>query len=381
MSAEHLDRRVALARAHVRTIDADALFVSHLPNLAWLTGFFASSGGLLLTLADPALHLITDFRYAHAAGRLGDRGQLPSDTRITITDRSVDEAAAALVETAGCEAVAVESDHLTLRRARRLEARLPKGARLVATDPFLEQMRAIKDGVELRIYREAAARLAEVARRVPALLGQGRSERDIAADIDHAIKRGGFDRTPFDTIVASGPNSALPHARPTSRRLRGGDPVVLDFGGVYKGYCVDLTRTAFVGHPTKEFLGVFDAVSAAQAAAIAAVRDGIHASAVDAAARQVLADRGLGEAFGHATGHGLGIDVHEYPRIGAAPPDGEDPIIRAGMIVTIEPGAYRADLGGVRIEDDVHVLPGAGAGGGAEILTDIPRGLMIPGAQ
>ncbi len=376
MTAEHLDRRVALARAHVRTIDADALFVSHLPNLAWLTGFFPSSAGLLLTVDDDAVHLITDFRYARAVEQMQGRGELPSRTRVTITDRSVDEAAASLIGDTRCESVAVESDHLTLRRARRLESRLPKGARLVPAEPFLEPLRAIKDAVELQIYREAVVMLAEVVRRVPGLLEKGRPERDIAADIDHAMKRGGFDRSAFETIVASGPNSALPHARPTSRRLEAGDPVVLDFGGVYKGYSVDLTRTAFVGHPTKEFLRVFDAVSEARAAAVAAVRDGVHASAIDAAARQVLTDRGLGEAFGHATGHGLGIDVHEYPRIGPHQPDGDDPIIRAGMIFTIEPGAYVADLGGVRIEDDVHVLSG-----GVDVLTDIPRGLMTPGAQ
>jgi Xaa-Pro aminopeptidase len=152
--------------------------------------------------------------------------------------------------------------------------------------------------------------------------------------------------------------------------------VVLDFGGVYGGYCVDLTRTAFIGHPTESFLRLFDAVTEAQGAAIAAVRSGVHAGEVDAAARQALAARGLDRAFGHATGHGLGIDVHEYPRIGRPPADSEDPLLRGGMIVTIEPGVYIPDVGGVRIEDDVLVGPK-----GAEVLTDIPRGLMTPGAR
>jgi Xaa-Pro aminopeptidase len=194
--------------------------------------------------------------------------------------------------------------------------------------------------------------------------------------VDFELRRAGFERTAFETIVASGPNSALPHARPGSRRLGAGDAVVLDFGGVYKGYCVDLTRTGFIGHPPKSFSRLFNAVADAQAAAIAAVRSGVRASEVDGAARGLLAERGLDRAFGHATGHGLGIDVHEYPRIGRPTREAEDPLLRDGMVVTIEPGVYVPDVGGVRIEDDVLVGPD-----GAEVLTDIPRGLMTPGAR
>lgn len=374
MAAEHLDKRVGLARAHVAAIDADALFVSHLANVAWLTGFFASAGGALLT-AD-TLHLITDFRYAQAVERLRARGELPADTRVVISDRSVEEAVVTLLEERRCEALAIESEHMAVRRYRRLEARLPKGVRLIQAEPFLEQLRAVKDAAELSLYYEAAERLAEVAARLPSLLRVGRTERDVAADIDHALKHSGFQRPAFETIVASGPHSAQPHARPTGRRLEVGDPLVLDFGGVYGGYCVDLTRTAFMGQPPEAFLAVFEAVSAAQAAAIAAVRDGVRASQVDAAARHLLADRGLGEAFGHATGHGLGLDVHEYPRIGRQTAEADDPVMRTGMVVTIEPGAYVSDLGGVRIEDDVIVGPGGG-----EILTRIPRGLITAGAR
>jgi Xaa-Pro aminopeptidase len=365
---------MALARAQLLAIDADALFISHLPNIAWLTGFFGSSGGVLLT-AD-SLSLVTDFRYAGAIEILRAEKRMPEELLVTITDRSVDEAVIALIEQHHSENVAIESDHMAFRRYQRLEARLPKGTRLLAAEPFLEHLRAVKDPVEQGIYRQAVSTLAAMAAGLPGLLTIGRRERDVAADIDFAMKQSGFDRPAFETIVASGPNSALPHARPSDRELRAGDSVVLDFGGVYGGYCVDLTRTAFIGHPTEEFLRVFDAVGAAQAAAIAVVRDGVHASEVDAAARQLLSERGLGEAFGHATGHGLGIDVHEYPRIGRVTPDREDPVLQTGMIVTIEPGAYLPGLGGVRIEDDVLV-----GTGGAEVLTDIPRGLMIPGAR
>jgi Xaa-Pro aminopeptidase len=272
--------------------------------------------------------------------------------------------------------VAIEAEHVSVRRFAKLQAALPKGTHLVQAEPFLERLRARKDAVEIGIYRAAVERLAHVGRRLPALVVPGREEREIAADIDFELKRAGFERPAFETIVAAGPNSALPHARPTSRPVAPGDAVVLDFGGVYSGYCLDLTRTGFIGHPPESFLRMFDAVAEAQAAAIAHVRSGVHAGDVDRAARQVLATRGLGEAFGHATGHGLGIDVHEFPRIGRPMPDAEDPVLRDGMIVTIEPGVYIPGLGGVRIEDDVLVGPE-----GCEVLTDIPRGLMIPGAR
>lgn len=366
--------RVALARTHLTALDADALFVSHLPNVAWLTGFFGTSGGVLL--GRDALHLVTDFRYSVAVEESRARGELSPRTQVTITDRSVDEAIAALASEFRGDSIAIEAEHMSIRRYRRFEGRLRKGVRLIPAEPFLEQLRAIKDPIELAIYRDAAARLADVVEAIPARLRPGRVESELAAEIDFDLKRVGFQRSAFDTIVASGPNSALPHARPTARHLETGDPVVLDFGGVYGGYCVDLTRTAFIGHPPEAFLRVFEAVAAAQAAAIAVVRDGTPASEVDGAARGVLTDRGLGEAFGHATGHGLGLDVHEYPRLGKRTSDGEDPVLRTGMIVTIEPGAYLPGVGGVRIEDDVLVGPG-----GAEILTDIPRGLMAPGAR
>jgi len=374
VSPEHLDRRVASARAHVKALDANALLVTHLPNVAWLTGFFASAAAVVLTPS--ALHVLTDFRYQESVTNMLAAGELPSGTNITIAERGPDEAAVEILESSGADAIAIEAEHLSVRRFNRLRSLLPKGTHLVEADPFVERLRAEKDAVEIGIYRVATARLAEMCAVLPTLISPGREEREIAADIDFELKRAGFQRPAFETIVASGPNSALPHARPTGRRLVPGDAVVLDFGGVYGGYCVDLTRTGFIGQPTESFLRLFDAVTEAQAAAIAAVRSGVHAREVDAAARRALATRGLDGAFGHATGHGLGIDVHEFPRIGRPAPDAEDPVLRGGMIVTIEPGVYVPGTGGVRIEDDVLVGPDGG-----EVLTDIPRGLMIPGAR
>jgi Xaa-Pro aminopeptidase len=186
------------------------------------------------------------------------------------------------------------------------------------------------------------------------------------------MRDAGFSRPAFETIVASGPNSAFPHARPTGRRLAEGEPCVLDFGGVYDGYCVDLTRTVQLGPGATGMQPLFDAVSEAHDTAIAAVRPGIRPSEIDRAARDVLVRHGLGQAFGHGTGHGLGLEIHEEPRIGQIVAGRPDEPVEPGMVFTIEPGAYVPGLGGVRIEDDVLVTPG-----GCELLTDVPIWMEI----
>jgi Xaa-Pro aminopeptidase len=238
---------------------------------------------------------------------------------------------------------------------------------LVPTDRVIEARRITKDAVEVLTLKEAAVRLSAVAAQVRAFVRPGRSEQDVAADIDAALRRGGFDRPAFETIVASGPNSARPHARPGGRTLQPGDGVVLDFGGVYDGYCVDLTRTLYVGVPAPELRRMWSAVRDAHAAAIAAVRPGVRPSEIDGAARAVLDTHGLASAFGHGTGHGLGLEVHEAPWITRLPAAQPDTPVVPGMVFTIEPGAYVDGVGGVRIEDDVLVVDD-----GCEVLTDVP---------
>lgn len=368
-------QRLALVRDKLASAGLDGLLVTHPSNLRYLTGFDGSMGALLVTAAGGSL--IVDGRYVTSARARVSQALDLRDLTVVLTARSHEETIAEVV-TAGLALhnLGVEAGHLTLSRFDRLSEMLGRAEsarpgvtspRLRGTERLVEGIRAVKDAAEVATLREAARRLSALARQVMSLAQIGRSERDVADDIDRAIRAAGFERPAFETIVASGPNSALPHARPTARLLEPGDGVVLDFGGVYDGYCVDLTRTVQLAPATEAYGALFDAVRAAQAAAIAAVRPGVAASAIDAAAREVLAARGLADAFLHGTGHGLGLDVHEEPRIGKPAGTDSDETLVPGMVFTIEPGAYVAGLGGVRIEDDVLVVEQ-----GCEVLTDVP---------
>jgi Xaa-Pro aminopeptidase len=241
----------------------------------------------------------------------------------------------------------------------------------VPTERLVEALRLIKDAGEIDALRRGGRLIASVAEQLPEIVRRGLSEREIAGAIDASLLHAGFSTIAFTTIVASGPNSALPHARPTERRLESGDLVVLDFGGVLDGYCVDLTRMAAVGPATSTAAHAVAAVERAQLAAIQAVRPGIETWVIDAAARGVLDGEGLGDAFVHATGHGLGLEVHEAPRIGRRDEDLAE-VVQAGMVFTIEPGAYLDGVLGVRLEDDVLVTPE-----GCVVLTEAPRELLV----
>ena len=344
-----------------------AFIVSTPTNLLYLCGFTGTQGVLVLTPG--SRWLLLDGRYeqatreAIAAGVVG-----PVDVQLVPGrfDQALAKAIGALPPGGD---VAFEADHLTVSLLQGWQAAIPART-FTPTSGLVERLRMIKDAQELDTLRRACRQLSDVARNLRSWVGEGKTELEVAGEIDAALARAGFSRPAFPTIVASGPNSAHPHARPTDRRLAKGDLVVLDFGGVLDGYCGDLTRMAAVGQIEANAQALVDAVRSAQTAAIAAVRAGVVASDVDAAARQVLTDRGLGDAFVHATGHGLGLDVHEAPRLGR---DAASPVrLDAGMVCTIEPGAYVEGLGGVRLEDDVLVTAG-----GSELLTDAPRELLI----
>ena len=379
-----LDARHASVRRHLEGAALDGLIVSHLPNVFYLSNLASTAGILLLTRS--AAHLLVDFRYRTAAATLMEGPNRCPGLAVQVAPQSYEEALAELVASLAPARLGFEAAHLSFARHEWLRRTLDVGGmralELVPTQGLVEGSRLIKDPGEQATLREAARRLSAVAHGVLCEVRSGQAETAVAAQLEAGLRRAGFSRPAFDTIVASGPNSALPHARAGDRRLGSGDLVVLDFGGVYNGYCVDLTRTVSIGPPDPAAVELYDAVAAAQQAAIRAVAPGVAATAVDAAARDVLTARGYGEAFGHGTGHGLGLEVHEAPRLTRLRPEPERPVspgylaepptLAPGMVFTIEPGAYLPGFGGVRIEDDVLVTAN-----GCEVLTTVSRELLV----
>jgi Xaa-Pro aminopeptidase len=382
LTAELLQARHDRVRRGFDTEGLDALVVTHLPNVRYLTGFAGSAAIVVLTRS--AVILITDGRYVTAV-REAIEPHCPGFVLATV-DPTCDATLAAVIDRQRLRRVGLEASYVSVRRHGGLRASLDAVAEraghfidLVFTDRLVEAQRLVKDAAELEAFRRAGELLDEVAAGVLGFVKAGLSERRIAAEIDFRLKTGGFEGPSFDTIVASGPNSALPHARPGTRVLAPGDLVVLDFGGVYDGYCVDLSRTVCVGEPSNEARRLYEAVFDAQNAALGMVRPGVRVSEVDEAARGVLERHGLGPAFGHATGHGLGLEIHEEPRVGplradvaGVAPVSRDEVLVPGVVITVEPGAYVAGLGGVRIEDDVAVVAG-----GVELLTHVPRDIRV----
>ncbi len=376
-SARHARVREAVQRERL-----DALVLVHLPNVRYLTGFAGSAAAVVVTPS--RLVLITDSRYVTVV----ERDLMPNCPGLELAqvEPTYDQTICAVLGGMKATRTGIESAYLPVGRYSWLRAALSAasgtegpGVELVETSRLVEAERLTKDTFEQATLRRAGAMISTVAGDIVSELRAGLSESQIAADIDWAIKTAGFEGPSFDTIVASGPNGALPHARPGGRCLQSGDLVVLDFGGILDGYCVDLTRTVSVGAPGAEAGRVYDAVLAAQEAAILATQPGARVSDVDQAAREVLNGRGLGHAFVHATGHGLGLEIHEEPRVGPAKagvpgvaPAGRDEILRPGIVITIEPGAYLPDWGGVRIEDDILVTDQ-----GCEVLTRASRALSV----
>ncbi|MGH3849429.1 MAG: M24 family metallopeptidase, partial [Pseudonocardiaceae bacterium] len=265
--------------------------------------------------------------------------------------------------------LALEAGDVTWARQRRLTTDWFTGVELVPTEGLVETLRQIKDAGE--IARMAAA--AEIADRALAQvrprLAEGITEREIALELDFAMRRGGAEGSSFETIVASGPNGAKPHARPGDRRVQPGELVVIDFGALVDGYCSDMTRTLCVGPPASPVAArMVEVVAESQLAGVAAVRAGATTKEVDEACRSIIAEAGWADAFLHGTGHGVGLEIHEDPRVAST----SEEVLAAGQVVTVEPGVYLSDIGGVRIEDTVVVTEH-----GCRILTNAPKELVI----
>jgi Xaa-Pro aminopeptidase len=329
----------------------DALLVQHLPNIRYLTGF-TGSAALLLVMPDVTV-LVTDFRYASQAPQEAQGVDVQVDPT-SIWDRLGRVLAAHAVDRLG-----VESHVMTTRDAERV-SRLTR-ARVVPVTELVEQLRAAKDAGEVASIRAAAALAAEALSETLPTIRPGDREIDVAARLEAALRRRGSEWHPFQTIVASGPRAALPHARSSVREVGRDEMLLIDFGAQVDGYCADLTRTVVVGRADEQQRTVYAIVAEAQARARSAIRARQPGRDADALAREVIAARGFGDAFGHSLGHGLGLEVHEAPRLSQT---NEAPL-PMHAVVTIEPGIYLPGWGGVRLEDDVYLGPE-----GPELLSD-----------
>jgi len=365
---DRLHARVKDVRASLAARHLDGVVVTSLANIAYLTGFFASAAALVLTRDE--VILIGDSRYSESLANRAHECPFIRPRQLPIGDSYEQGLVDALIPLRGAT-LGFEPDHLTVRRHRYLTRGLEKigwEPPLVGCDGVVEHHRSQKDDWEIAVLRDAGARLSNVAKCILSNVLGGRTESEVAGQIDLELRRAGFERAAFDTIVASGANAALPHGRAGQRRIEPGDLVVLDFGGVLDGYCTDLSRTLIVGPAGSRERLVIEQVVDAQRAAFAAVRPGAAPESVDEAARSTLAGYGIADAFTHGTGHGLGLEVHEAPRVSRVRAGQTEPPLGPGMTLTLEPGAYFPGWGGVRIEDDVLVT-----NDGAEWLTDAPR--------
>lgn len=354
--------RIPRLRERMGEEGCDALLVSHLTNVRYLTGF-TGSAGLLLVLRDRAV-LVTDGRYRDQSRAQLDANGVAADVEISATEQDARLAEAA----AGVERVGLESAHVSWSAKRRYATKVFDGATLVATESLVEGLRATKDDGEVdRI--EAACRIADDAlAMVLPRLAEEPPEREFGLELDTTMRRLGAAAVSFETIVASGPNGAMPHARPGERRIREGDLVVIDFGAMVDGYHSDMTRTVAIGEPTATQRRMDEVVRSAQAAGVAAVRPGVTGAEVDRVCRDRIAEAGWGEAFLHGTGHGVGLDIHEDPRVSSTAAAS----LEVGHVVTVEPGVYLPEHGGVRIEDTVVVTAD-----GCRPLTTAPKDLVL----
>lgn len=342
------DRRLArqaAVRGSLAAAGADALLVSHLPNIRWLTGFTGSAAMVLLTESHTLL--LTDFRYAAQAPQESASAAEVIVERASVWDRLSRELARRVAGP-----IAFEAHVTTVREAERLEA--SARGRLRPVNDLVEVLRQVKDAGEIDALRAATALAHEALAEVLPTVRVGERELDVAARLESALRRRGSEWHPFQTIVASGPRSALPHAHTTSRPIGAGEFLLIDFGAIVDGYCADITRTVLVGAaPDERQQRIYGLVEEAQLRARTAIRAGMTGREADALARSVIAEAGYGDAFGHSLGHGIGLEVHEAPRLAAT----AEGVLPVGAVVTIEPGIYLPGWGGVRLEDDVWLTP------------------------
>ena len=354
--SEYAQRRKRIIR-QLNEHKADVLLVSGLPNVRYLSGFTGSNA--LLLLANSQAILLTDPRYSIQASQ-------ETDCTARIVRGSLYDAAAKLLKRKKWKRIGIERNRLTFGGYSEIQEKLDLGASLRPTAGLVERQRMIKSATEIRAIRTSVQTNSKAFARAIAKIRAGLTETDLAAELEYQMRRLGAEKPSFETIVASGVRTALPHAQPTTQKLH--KLLLIDMGCVLAGYASDMTRMLHLGNPGSQTRRLYKAVLEAQLAAIDAVRAGVKAGDVDRAARNVLKAHGFERQFVHSTGHGLGLEIHEAPRLGKR----DATYLEAGMAITIEPGAYIEGFGGVRIEDTVLVTES-----GCEILTPTSKELVV----
>lgn len=354
-----MEQRIDRLRTKMAEAGLDSFLISNPYNRRYISGFTGSAGLVLITASEAIL--ITDFRYLTQV-----KEQAPHMTLVQHTG-SIFGTVVKECQKLGVKKLAFEQDHLTFAEAMKLKATLD-GIETEPVSGIVEEMRMIKDAEELKIIRDAAK---IVDRTFETLIGElkpGMKEKEVALRIEVLMREMGASSSSFETIVASGKRSALPHGTASEKKLEKGDLVTLDFGAYYQGYASDITRTVVLGKPDGKQKEIYDIVLEANKQTVSAVRSGMTGREADRVARDYISKHGYGDYFGHGTGHGLGLEVHEAPRLSTM----GDTVLTPGMVVTVEPGIYLPDFGGVRIEDDVVVTES-----GNEVITHANKELII----
>jgi Xaa-Pro aminopeptidase len=358
MNSGFAQRRSALVQK-LGALQVESMLVTHPADWYYLTGFTGESGALVVSRRGTTL--ITDGRF------VGQAKAEAAGIAVVQQRGSLFESTGEFLAGSKAKSVGFEATQLSVSQYRILRKAAGRSCKWKPTTGLVASMRMHKDAQEVAVMRRAAILAGRVMEETIPLLKAGVREFEVAAEIEYQMRKRGASGAAFETIVAFGERAALPHARPTAKRLKKNEFVVLDVGAILAHYCSDITRTFYYGKAPERVRHWYKAVQDAQVAAIAALKNGVLCGDVDAAARQVLEREGLGKYFLHSTGHGLGLEVHEEPRIAR----GQKKRLEAGNVVTIEPGIYIEGVGGIRIEDDVAVHADR-----IEVLTRITRDLI-----
>ena len=355
-----MEERIKKLRSRINKAEIDALLINNAQNRQYLTGFTGTAGAVLIS--EDKAQLITDFRYIEQAE------EEVSACEIVEQDDKRLETVEQLLTELEVERLGFEADEVSYQQYQKYQEELD--VELVATTDVVKELRQIKDSNELEKIRQAVEITDDAFKHIQEKLKVGAREREIALELEFFQKRAGAEGNAFDFIVASGLRGALPHGVASDKELAAGELVTMDFGAVYQSYHSDMTRTVLVGadEPTKKQKEIYDLVLKAQKKAIEAIEPGKTGAEIDKVARDIIAEAGYGPNFGHGLGHSLGLEIHEKPRFSRK----DETVLEAGMVITVEPGVYIPDWGGVRIEDIIVVTAE-----GCEILTNSTKELLV----